>query len=429
MTEGDRRPSILIGMGETAGFGTQLLAGLRAIGVRADFLDLSDDPLGYRHGRGEPAAFAIARRLTQRRRRAGFGRVAWTALQRLAMIGLFGWCVVRYDAFVLRAGDSFFALRDLPLLRLLRKRLIVVFHGSDSRPSYINGAEMLRGMSGHDAVATTRAKRRLVARTERHASEIISHAMAAHLHRRPTVAFLSVGFPRSEAPPRPATGRDREPIVALHAPSRPASKGTELIREAVDGLRREGIPIELQVLTGRPNAEVRRALRDCDFVIDQVATDTPMGALAAEAAAFGKAAVVGSYAWPDLDRVTAPDAMPPVERCRPEELAGAIARLATDPAHRGELGARAARFVEERWAAARVAERVVRLARGETPPEWRFDPADLTYAHGNGMLEPQLRQSIRAVLATHGTAGLCVDDKPELERALVALAADPETPA
>lgn len=416
-------------MGETAGFGTQLLVGLRAIGVKADFADLSDDPMDYRRGRPEPAAFAITRWLTRKRRNAGFGRLAWTMLHRLAMLALFGWCVLRYDAFVLRAGDSFFALRDLPLLRILRKRVVVVFHGSVSRPSYINGPEVLRGMTGHDAVVATEAKRRLVARIERHASEIVCYPMAAQLHRRPTVAFSSIGFPRSSEPARPASAPDRSAVHALHAPSQPASKGTDLIREAVDGLRQKGVAIELEVLSGRPNAEVQRALRDCDFVIDQAASDTPMGGLTAEAAALGKPAVVGSYAWADLDRVTPPEEMPPVERCRPEELAGAIERLATDHVHRRELGERAARFVQERWAADRVARRVMCLVRGETPPEWRFDPRQLTYAHGTGILEPRLRESIRAVLAAHGTAGLCVGDKPALERALVALANEPEAPA
>lgn len=421
-----RRASILIGMGETAGYGTQLMAGLRAIGVRADFLDISDDPLGYRDGRSEPAAFAIARWLTQRRRRSASGRAAWTTLQRLAMIILFGWCVFRYDGFVLRAGDSFFALRDLPLLRMLGKRVVVVFHGSDSRPSYINGAEVLRGITGHDAAMATKAKRRMVARVERHASEIICYPMAAHLHRRRAVAFSSIGFPRSDEPARAAPQADRRPIRALHAPSKPASKGTDHIRAAVQGLRRKGVAVELEIVVGRPNAEVQRALRNCDFVVDQIASDTPMGGLAAEAAAFGKPAVVGSYAWADLDRVTPPEAMPPVERCHPDGLADAIERLANDHALRRDLGVRAARFVEERWAAAHVARRMMALVNGITPPEWRFDPGELTYTHGTGLLEPRLRESIRAVLAAHGTAGLCVSDKPALERAMVALGSGAE---
>ena len=81
------------------------------------------------------------------------------------------------------------------------------------------------------------------------------------------------------------------------------------------------------VVTGRPNREVLAAIAASDFVIDQVYSDSPLAGFAAEAAALGRPAIVGGYAWDDLRRVTPAEVMPPSHVCRPEDLADAIRRL------------------------------------------------------------------------------------------------------
>ena len=415
-------------MGETAGFCTGLVAGLRGIGVRADFLNLGDDPFGYADQLDQPRSVRITRWLARRRAtRRGPGAAAWTALHRIATLWLFAASVVRYDAFVFRAGDSFFALRDLGLLRRLGKQVVVVFFGTDSRPSYMNGAEVGRGMAGARAVAATADKRRMVERTERHASAVVCHVLSAQLHRRPTVAFLEIGIPRRvpvDVPSPPGSDAGR-PIRALHAPSRAAGKGTDAIRAAVADAQARGVPVELLVVSGRPNREVIEAIAACDFVIDQPTSDTPMAAFAAEAAALGRPTIVGGHGWDDLRRITRAEAIPPAHLCRPDELSAAVERLATDHAYRRELGAAARRFVEERWSPESVARRFGALLAGDPPAAWWFDPAAIVYAHGDGMDTDALRQSLRGVLDAAGVDGFGVADKPELERRLVELAGEP----
>jgi hypothetical protein len=415
--------SILVGMGETAGYCGQLVAGFRELGLRADHLDLGPDRHAY-SASPRPLRARLAR-WREGRRRAGPGpRVAWTILHRLTMVALLLHALVRYDAFVLRAGDSFLGLRDLPLLRRLGKHVVVVFFGSDSRPSYLNGVEVESGRTGSAAAAETGAKRRVVERIERHASTVVCHVMSAQLHRRPAVAFLELGIPRAidPAPPPPET-RAAGPLRVLHAPSTRHGKGTDVVREAVAAARRNGADVELVVVTGRPNREVLEAIAACDFVVDQVYSDTPMGGFAAEAAARGRPAVVGGYGWEELRRVTSASALPPSHLCHPDELAEGIARLATDHRYRQDLGDRARRFVETRWSPAAVARRFVALMTGEAPEEWTFDPASIDHVHGVGMSEPAVIDSIRAVLEAEGTPGLHVEDKPDLERRLAGLAA------
>ncbi|HET8776445.1 MAG TPA: hypothetical protein VFN76_02185, partial [Candidatus Limnocylindria bacterium] len=291
-----RQPrAILVGMGETAGYCGQLVAGFRELGVRADHLDLAADPLSYRTGRG-PAHVEAVRWLARRRRRSTRTRPAWTLLHRAAMALLLVHAVMTYDAFVFRAGDSFLGLRDLPLLRRLGKRVIVVFFGSDSRPSYLNGAEVARGITGSRAAAETAEKRKIIARIEASATAIVCHTMTAHLHRRPVVAILELGIPRHTPQAPEVEGRapaEQRPLRVLHAPSRTVDKGTDQVRAAVQEARDAGADVELEIITGRPNREVLTAIAASDFVIDQVYSDSPLAGFAAEAAAFGCPAIVG----------------------------------------------------------------------------------------------------------------------------------------
>ena len=406
-------------MGETAGYCAGLVSGFRALGLRADHLNLGSDPMRY--ARVPPLRRARAVRWLAERRRSGPGpRAAWAALHRAAMAVLLLHAVVRYDAFVFRAGDSFLGLRDLALLRRLGKPVLVVFFGSDSRPSYLNGAEVARDPSGARLAAETAAKRRMVERIEREAGAIVCHVMSAQLHSRRSVAFLAIGIPRdapTAAPPLP-----EGPIRVLHAPSRTAGKGTELINRAVDAARSGGVALELEVISGRPNADVLRAIAGCHFVIDQLYSDTPMAGFAAEAAALGRPAIVGGLGWDELRTATPPETLPPAHLCHPDELAEALVRLATDAAYRAELGERARAFVSERWSPAAVAARVIDVLRGDIPAEWWFEPSAIAYAGGAGMAAGEVAPAVRAVVEAGGTAALKAGDKPELERRLVELA-------
>ena len=416
---------ILVGLGETAGYCARLADGLREAGATADHVNLGADPMRYSDAPPRPLV-RVLRWLGHRRRSGPGPRMAWTALHRLGMAWLFLDALRRYDAFVFRAGDSFFALRDLPLLRRLGKPVIVIFFGTDSRPSYLNGAEIAAGQDGAQASAATAAKRRMVERIERHATHVVCHPMSAQLHRRTAVAFLEMGIPRRPARGNVPPAAVASPVRFLHAPSRPDDKGTALIQRSVDGIRAEGIDIELRIVTGRPNAEVLAAIEACDAVIDQLYSDTPMATLAAEAATLARPAIVGGYGWDALRAVTREANLPPTHLCHPDDLGNAIRRLATDDAYRRELGERARAFVEQRWAPEWVARRYLALLSGEAPADWWFEPAAIDHVHGAGASEEAVRQSVRRVLAAAGVAGLHLEDKPHLvERLLSLVSAQP----
>jgi hypothetical protein len=68
----------------------------------------------------------------------------------------------------------------------------------------------------------------------------------------------------------------------------PVLKGTASIRAMVERLSARGLAVELVTIEGRPNAEVMRAMRDSDLVVDQLYSDTPM-AVRDRGASLGRA--------------------------------------------------------------------------------------------------------------------------------------------
>jgi hypothetical protein len=407
-----------LGLTEIAGYYGGLAEGLRAHGIDAVVCDLSGNPYGFAEG-AKPAFVRMAESLARRNARASRSsplKPLWKALAAGARVPLFAWAAVRFDLFVFGFGTSFFAQRELRLLRLLGKRLVHVFHGSDSRPPYLDGS-LMDGRSAEECVALTLDVKRRLRTIERSVDLVVSNPLSSQLHERPFVSFLALGVPRRC---RPATEPRTGPRRALHSPSHPAAKGTREIREAVQRLNERGVALELVELTGRPNAEVLTAIEECDFVVDQLYGDVAMAGFASEAACASRPAVVGGYGREALAAAMCGEPFPPVEFCEPGAVEAAIKRLAVDEAHRRELGAEARAFVVERWAPAEVAGRLLAALDGDA--SLVVDPLTIDYVEGGGFERERLRALLREVVALGGAEALQVSDKPELQRRLLALA-------
>lgn len=414
---------VFIGLVEVAGFYGRLAQGFRCVGIDASLVDVSGNP--HRYDRPVPPrivrwAEASARwRQTSRGRRRLLARLA----HRISLVILFIWAAATHDTFIFSYRSTFLWYLDLPFLKLLGKQIVYVFNGSDARPSYIDGAE-IAALEGRvqDLIASTRRKSADIRRIERWADLIVAHPLYLHLFRRSVVGIQALGVPApTNGATTSATDRVSDTVTVLHAPSDPLVKGTAVIRKAIADVRAAGVPIRLVELSDAPNADVQRALAECDFVVDQAYSDLPMSVFSVEAAHHGKASVVGSYGWADMARTTAAGYGAPVEQSHPDRLAEAIRRLVDDAPHRTALAARAADFVEN-WSADRVARRYVTALTTGPLDTWISSPRDCTYLHGVGVSETVARSMVAEVLQHAGTAGLCLTHRPDLERAFVAFA-------
>jgi glycosyltransferase involved in cell wall biosynthesis len=412
-----------LGPMEVAGYFARLNAGLHAIGVRTLYADLEDHPFSYPEAPPPTLAVRLARVAI---RRSGSAkrptrRVAWRVASLLARSLLLARAIATCDLFIFGSGQTLFGRRELWLLRLLRKRIVIVFFGTDVRPSYLDGIEARsRNATPAKLVEWTRAKRDRIRKVERYAMAIVSHGPDSQLLSRDFVAWLSIGIPtplRGAAQPR-ADG----PLRILHAPSNPLAKGTQAIRDAIDALRREGLAIEYRELQGVSNEAVANAIAAADVIVDQLYSDTPMAVLASEAAAAGRPAVVGSLDWQAvLDDVPA-ESLPPTIRCEPGSIAETLRELARSPAMAIAAGHRARAFVRDRWSPEAVARRYLAIVEGTAPREWYRAPISVRYAGGTGLSEADLA-SVLAFLVEISDDPFAVGDKPELEARLRRVAA------
>jgi hypothetical protein len=427
-----RPPRIFIGLTEIAGFYGNLAAGFRAVGAQTTFVDLEPHPFEY--APGDQRWIVRLARWTSRRPLDAKGTlvgrlVPWKILHRMALAALFVWAVARHDAFIFGFGTSFFRLRSLPILRRFGKQVVFVFHGSDARPPYIDGAVMdpAHGPSIDGCIQLAREQKRQIAQIERWSTIAVSHPLYLHFSERPAGQFTVLGLAQPLLADYPVVAPEppEPPIRILHAPSNPTAKGSEVIHAAVDRLIAEGLPLELVEIRDMPNRVVHEQLQTCHFVVDQLYSDTRMAGFAAEAALYGKPAVVGSYGWDEILRLIPDGHRPPVEGCHPDDIESAIRRLATDAAHRRSLGLAARQFVEG-WAGEAVARRYLRLLDGERPPDWMCDPSDVRYVQGAGLSEQRAREIVAAVVRRGGMEALQIGDKPKLEAAFLQFVSAPE---
>jgi glycosyltransferase involved in cell wall biosynthesis len=425
------RHRVFIGLGEVAGYYRGLERGFHEIGVDARFYDESAHPFGY--GRvGFLGRLASATRRA-RASRSSFQRVVCAgflrAMRLVAHVGLFAWAVVRYDVFIFGGGSTLLRRRELPILRRLGKRIIWVFTGSDHRPPYLNGM-WVRGalVNGLEPLLRETAETVDRVRTaERYADVIVAAASSAQFHKRPFVHFVSIGIATPNSLPIPAstTVFRGAGVRILHCPSDPVSKGTSLIRQHVDQLRAAGRSIDYVEIIGRPNTEVLAALRDCDFVIDELYSDTPMAVFATEAGLFGKPVVVAGYYARQYERdLGSLGGLPPTLYCEPDQAGEAIRLMVDDGPLRSELGRRAEEFVRQRWSPEQVALRYLRLIDGEIPAEWWCDPLSNDYVMGWGLTEALWHESLRAVVGAAGVQALAEPANPALRRAIESVAAE-----
>jgi hypothetical protein len=410
-----KRPPLRVffGLIEVAGYYTRLAPAFRSAAVDATFLDLSFHRFSYKTATRSwwlVRVMAAAAGPTRWWMRLPARVVFW-----LAKLALFFWAVARFDVFVFSYGTTFFWLRELPLLRLIGKKIIFVFHGGDCRPPYLDGLDVRAAADIDDLAALTALRKQRVSYIERHAHVVVAPLTCAQFFEKPVVSFLAMGIPvAASAHESAAHGARARATRILHSPSDPVAKGTAVIRATVDELKARGHAIDYVELTGRPHDEIVRALGDCDFVIDQAYSDTPMPGLASEAARLRRPTVIGGYAWHETARFTPPEMMPPTVRSEPEDLAGAVESLITDPGRREAQGGAAFDFVNTHWRPELVLDRFVRLITGQPDPAWIADPRQLRYVWGAGMPRRMVAETIRSLVDRHGPSALRLDDKPEL---------------
>jgi glycosyltransferase involved in cell wall biosynthesis len=220
---------------------------------------------------------------------------------------------------------------QFPLLRLLRKKSVFHYLGSD-----------IRGKAPTELAFGKRADAEIVG-----SYDAIRWVPEAHV--------IPPGLDLQPFTPVPPTDSPR-PLV-VHAPSNREKKGTRYVIEACAQL-----PVELDIVEGVPHDEARARYARADIVVDQLNAGWH-GVFALEAMALGKPVI--TYLKPDVVERSAEGygIRLPIVPTTKETLVESLRPLVADPALRREIGAASRAYVEQVHDIDRVADRLLDLYR------------------------------------------------------------------
>ncbi|MDB6058319.1 MAG: putative aminotransferase, class-II [Verrucomicrobiales bacterium] len=430
------KPRVFIGFSETAGYCAGLKKGFDEIGVESNCFMVTesvfqfDDPGKGRMLARMRAAIAFRARVQEAAHNAGtfrkvtlsIAKVFATFWQTVIAAMVFCWAAITFDVFIIQGRTSFVDLFrvpivpkffDLALLKLLRKKIIYVFHGTDSRPAYVNGSQGTRKLTVEQLAKYVRKQHRDLGRIEKFASVIIHYPLNAQLHRKQIISHEFVGRPVA-VPSGTVEPEHGGEVIVGHAPSDPIGKGTALIEAVITNLQKKGHSVRLVRPDDRSHSAVKKMLAECDFVVDQVFYDVAISYVATEAAFLGKATVIGTNARDELIKVTPPEMLAPTVLCLPEEIEPTIERLIVDEKLRRTCGEKARRFVETHYGPLNVAENFLKIINGSVPANWFFDPNSIEYVFGYGYEKADVKKRVHELVQQFGTSALCLDDKPQM---------------
>lgn len=423
----EKSPRIFIGLLETAGYFSSLNKGFGTLGIQSFFVNLYSDDFQYTQCKGNSIIY-FARYVYKKYRYGHSMKPLWFVVLFFCISILFLWSIYKYDTFIFSQGSSFYLNYDLPVLKFLRKKVIFVFLGSEARPPYLSGKVVVeaklrtRKRDFFDYLFfCTKKKKKQIRFIEKYADAIISHPAYAHFQEKPFYGHLFIGFPFK----RETVGAEQlknNLAKILHVPSTPYSKGTKEIGEMMNTLRSNGYRFEFIQIIGRPNKEVLEEIKTCDFVIDELYSDTPLGGLGTEAAFYGKPAVNGGYYSETIKHDYPEGFIPPIYYCMPEEVESEIERLLISSEECLRAGRTVQAFVEHNWVAEKVADRFMQIIEGLAPRQWLYNPQSITYLYGYGIMKDRLRGMLKEYMQRFGISALRLNDKVALENKFVRFA-------
>jgi glycosyltransferase involved in cell wall biosynthesis len=218
---------------------------------------------------------------------------------------------------------------QFPLLRVLRKKSVFHYLGSD-----------IRGKTREELAYGKRADAEVVGSYDAIRWVPEAHVIPPGLDLRPFIPA-----PPSDSP---------RPLV-VHAPSNREKKGKAKVIEACAQL-----PVELDIVEGVAHEEARERYARADIVVDQLNAGWH-GVFALEAMALGKP--VATYLKPDVVERSAEGygIRIPIVPATAETLVEALRPLVEQPALRREIGAASRAYVEQVHDIDRVADRLIDL--------------------------------------------------------------------
>lgn len=426
------KPRILLGLVEIAGYYNQLQAGFRQLGVECDFFNLYRNTYQYHAAELNNPFVKLcqlsSREISQRLQHHNLTNLVVAIciyiLRQLLMLCLFLTTLAKYDVYIFAYNTTFFFYLDLIVLKLLRKKVLYVYHGSDSRPLFYHPHFQLADKSIKNRVKLIslwlqKNKLRLI---ENLATTTINRPPQAIFQKKPFILFDILGLPSEPhtLPQRILKSPLSTRKIIVHAPSNPLIKGTAVIRDMISRLKVDYPGIVYRELRNVTNDKVLTVMVDCDLVIDQVYSDVAMPALSKEAAMLGKPSIISGYYASQIKRDIPQRNLPPTIFCHPDKLETTLRHYLSKPRLLVKIGQKNHQFVAREWSSATVAQKYLLIINQKAPRSWWYNPSTTDYILGGGISRKLLRQNLAILVRMFGTSALMLGDNPQLESKLLA---------
>lgn len=333
-------------------------------------------------------------------------------IEMLIVLKIFIQNLFHYNSFIFTFGKGIFSntyyLKKIEkieyiIYRLFRKRVIMIYVGSDSRPPYC-------GVFEGDVkllYAQTKMKASRVKMHEKYTT-IIDNPASSQFHTIPFISFNAVLpiMESNEIVRKQAPKSDK--VIIVHTPSKKRWKGTQDIRELIEKLKEKGYPIEYVEVSGVSHDKVLDTIKKADILIDQVYSDVPMATLATEGSINQVPVLVGGY-YAQFYKELNPEWIAPICYCLPDELETRLTELVCNKEKREFIGREAQDFVIQHHLSSQVYKNFIDILDGNIPKEWLYDPKQSEYIWGSGNTKKEVIEKVAALIDTYGYEALCID--------------------
>ena len=400
-------PRIFLSVVEIAGYYSSLKDGFNQIGISAQTGFVSSHKFNYKINPTNLQKYIIwasdnISDINQNEGKYGFfKKIFFYLVAAIFVILFFFQSLMKFDVFVFGFRKSFLPLHlDLPIIKLFNKRIIFIFHGSDTRKPLLNG--VFGNLPVTKLLKLEKKQKKSIATIEKYADHIITQPAISQCHKRSVVNWIKVGMPFSKE----YFGNEKNdkykdcshtiPII-LHCPSKPQAKGTEIIRSVINDLKAEGYKFSYNEIINKSHDEVLAALDECTFVVDQLYSDLHMAGFATEAAFYSKPAIVGGYELDKLSEICGSTYTAPTYQIKPtpSDLRKAIIFFLENSDKCEELGRQAHIFVEKHYKPSVVARNLLKIINNDIPNDWMIEPDTFRFDHGCAISAAELSQRMK----------------------------------
>ena len=332
------------GMTDVAGQGSYAVAGLRKLGVHADMVVLAKNKFAYTDYKS-----------------LNISKNPWTYPWSALKILFFALITIpRYNVFHFHFGRSLLPLNlDLPILKLLGKKVFMEYHGSDIRWQFYREKPNYWPEEQLPAASTRSAKTnkwisKWIDGYILHDYELVKHLPTTDV----PVYFVPLKIDVNRFIPNYPEIENRRPLI-VHAPSDSLIKGSRYVLEAIERLK-EKYDFDFELVQNKPQAEALEIFSRADIIADQFFIGC-YGVFTVEAMAMGKPVIC--YISEDM-REHFPEELP-VQNANIENLEQVIESLIQDAQKRNQVGKESRVYAENYHSLDTVARALLDIYEGK----------------------------------------------------------------